>query len=481
MSALFKNNAVSTLAAAITAGATSLTVQTADASLFPQPSAGDWFPVTVFDGTNMEIMRCTARSGATLTVTRAQEGTTARAFSAGAKVEHRITAATLLAFLQAGDAPNDGTLYARRGGAWDQANAVWVGATHPLSGDGTLGDFFISLAENQMFGPKGSAPVVPGEGMLDGRSPAGTTTGSAGSVGTQFQCVTSGRITALKFYRVSGDTTTSRKIILWSDAGTKLAEVVTSGESGTGWQAVSLPTPINVTAGSNYRLAYNILAATPYASTLAETSGISALTILNSCYGGPDSFPNTLYHDANFWADVIYEPSSTDPWPLALSGGIGEAPSDNAYYLRRNKVWTPLSSGLLVETGTWTPSWINATTNPSSVTYSTRLGYYWKFGNLVVIQGHIRTSGLTVGSASGQCIISGLPYAAGAFDYASIDLGYASTFTTQSPTRLLIPANASGIYCYNQTATSMTAITQANYVAGAGNEVMFGGVYRSAS
>src|SRR5690606_32111243 len=42
-----------------------------------------------------EIMRCTARNGDTLTVVRAQEGTSAITFSAGDVVELRLTAGTL--------------------------------------------------------------------------------------------------------------------------------------------------------------------------------------------------------------------------------------------------------------------------------------------------------------------------------------------------------------------------------------------------
>ncbi|WP_421925288.1 D-Ala-D-Ala carboxypeptidase family metallohydrolase [Neoaquamicrobium sediminum] len=44
---------------------------------------------------NHEIMRCTARSGVNLTVDRAQEGTAARAFDAGAAVSIRLTAGAL--------------------------------------------------------------------------------------------------------------------------------------------------------------------------------------------------------------------------------------------------------------------------------------------------------------------------------------------------------------------------------------------------
>jgi hypothetical protein len=96
------NNATSTLAAGITDAATSLTVQSGDAGLFPSLGAGDWFPLTLVDGNgNMEIVLATARAGAVITVTRAQEGTTALAFPAGSRVDLRATGAALLGTTQA--------------------------------------------------------------------------------------------------------------------------------------------------------------------------------------------------------------------------------------------------------------------------------------------------------------------------------------------------------------------------------------------
>lgn len=98
MSVKFTNNAVASLAAGISTTSTSIAVAPSTGILFPMLAAGDWFPVTVLDNTgSFEIMRCTARSGDTLTVTRAQEGTAAKAFNAGARVEHRMTSDAIFA------------------------------------------------------------------------------------------------------------------------------------------------------------------------------------------------------------------------------------------------------------------------------------------------------------------------------------------------------------------------------------------------
>lgn len=96
------NWAVSTVAAApspATSG-TSLTVASGHGSRFPVPSWGTEppFPITLYppgvspDPTNAEVAIVTARSGDVLTISRAQEGTTARSVATGWNVLAGITA-----------------------------------------------------------------------------------------------------------------------------------------------------------------------------------------------------------------------------------------------------------------------------------------------------------------------------------------------------------------------------------------------------
>lgn len=93
------NNAVTKLAAGINNSATSLQVTPGEGARFPTLAEGDWFPATLIDvNGNLEIVRVTERSTDTFTITRAQEGTAAIAFSAGDRVELRMTAGTLEAY-----------------------------------------------------------------------------------------------------------------------------------------------------------------------------------------------------------------------------------------------------------------------------------------------------------------------------------------------------------------------------------------------
>lgn len=93
---MFSNDAHATLASAITAAATTLTLSSGQGSLFPQPTGGKVFMATLMDAAlHQEIVMVTARAVDTLTVVRAQEGTVARTWNTGDTVELRITAASL--------------------------------------------------------------------------------------------------------------------------------------------------------------------------------------------------------------------------------------------------------------------------------------------------------------------------------------------------------------------------------------------------
>ena len=80
---LFANNAKTTLAAPITSTQNTITVATGTGALFPSPTTGQQFKVTLVSAASAlvyEICNCTARSGDTLTVLRGQEGTSGQPF-----------------------------------------------------------------------------------------------------------------------------------------------------------------------------------------------------------------------------------------------------------------------------------------------------------------------------------------------------------------------------------------------------------------
>jgi len=99
---VFTNNASALLAVTITAGATSIQVAAGFGALFPSPSGGTYCLITLEDDSgNIEIVRCNSRATDILTVVRAQEGTTAKAFTLNVtRVELRLTAAVVGAMVQ---------------------------------------------------------------------------------------------------------------------------------------------------------------------------------------------------------------------------------------------------------------------------------------------------------------------------------------------------------------------------------------------
>lgn len=95
---LFANNIETTLAAGLSSAAISLTVT--DATGMPEPSGNEYFLLTLCKRTgdvetDIEIVKCTARTGAVLTIERAQEGTVAGTYVAGDIAGMRLTAGSL--------------------------------------------------------------------------------------------------------------------------------------------------------------------------------------------------------------------------------------------------------------------------------------------------------------------------------------------------------------------------------------------------
>lgn len=103
MGVKISNNAYGTLATSINSTVTSISLTSGNGSRFPAASvaSGDYFYATLLDtSNNIEVVKVTDRTIDTLTVVRGRDGTTALSFSAGARIELRVTAAML------GDLPN---------------------------------------------------------------------------------------------------------------------------------------------------------------------------------------------------------------------------------------------------------------------------------------------------------------------------------------------------------------------------------------
>ena len=135
MAQLFSNNVDTQLSAPLTNVDTSATL--ADGSGLNTPTGGDYELLTLIAGTDVEIVRMTARTGNTITITRAQEGTTAIAWGTGARIFADVTAGSL-----AGMFANQSTAsqaVAVGAGSEAGANSVAVGYEAVITGVGATG------------------------------------------------------------------------------------------------------------------------------------------------------------------------------------------------------------------------------------------------------------------------------------------------------------------------------------------------------
>jgi hypothetical protein len=106
----FINNWAATLTAPATSGDLTLSVSPAQAALLAGLGSGDFYLLTLAEvvsdlETSWEIVKVTAAAGGVLTVERAQEGTTAYAWSVGASISARATAGTLEQLRSGGEPP----------------------------------------------------------------------------------------------------------------------------------------------------------------------------------------------------------------------------------------------------------------------------------------------------------------------------------------------------------------------------------------
>jgi hypothetical protein len=144
--------------------------------------------------------------------------------------------------------------------------------------------------------------------------------GSPIELGMKFSSSSAGQITALKFYRSPGDSS-SDIVDLWSSSGTKLASATFTNTTATGWQTVSLATPVSISANTTYIASYHTngeYVATNNFFTSALTSGqLTAPSSASSsgngvyAYGGTSSaglFPTNSFSASNYYADVVFKP-----------------------------------------------------------------------------------------------------------------------------------------------------------------------------
>ena len=78
---------------------------------------------------------------------------------------------------------------------------------------------------------------------------------AAVEVGVKFRSDVDGQVTALRFYKGTGNSGTHVGH-LWSSAGTPLATATFTSETATGWQQVNFTSPVTIAANTTYVASY---------------------------------------------------------------------------------------------------------------------------------------------------------------------------------------------------------------------------------
>jgi hypothetical protein len=131
-------------------------------------------------------------------------------------------------------------------------------------------------------------------------------------LGIQFRADVDGYVAGVRFYKSTSNTGT-HTANLWSSDGTLLATATFANETPSGWQQVTFPTPIAVTANTTYVVSYHTdfghYSVTP---NYFDTQGFDNTPLHVPANGGVYAygtgrvFPNNTYNGANYWVDVIF-------------------------------------------------------------------------------------------------------------------------------------------------------------------------------
>ncbi len=153
-------------------------------------------------------------------------------------------------------------------------------------------------------------------------------------VGVKFVASTSGKVSAIRFYKGTQNTGTHVGN-LWSVTGALLASVTFTGETASGWQTATFSSPVAIAANTVYVASYHTntghYSDTPLYFDVPHASGV--LTAPESAYptgpngvyalGASSAFPTSGIESAtNFYVDVVFAPpTGTNAGPNAVADG----------------------------------------------------------------------------------------------------------------------------------------------------------------
>jgi len=153
--------------------------------------------------------------------------------------------------------------------------------------------------------------------LYGGEPPASITDPDTNAVqlGVRFRPTESGTVTGIRFFK-GPENTGTHVGSLWSSSGSRLASATFTGETASGWQSVTFPTPVTVTAGATYTASYHTTVGRYSATSGFFNNGPfteGPLTAIGSVYryGAANGFPTSSYGGANYWVDITFTRTTT--------------------------------------------------------------------------------------------------------------------------------------------------------------------------
>ncbi len=157
-------------------------------------------------------------------------------------------------------------------------------------------------------------------------------------LGVKFKPEMDGYITGIRYYK-SFDNTGTHVGRLWTSTGTLISSATFTNETNIGWQTVTLPAPVPVTANTTYVASYRA----PAGRYAADAEYFTASGVVNTPlqalrsgveggngvykYGSAVAFPNESYASTNYWVDVVFTTTVPDFVPPQV---VAFSPTDGA-------------------------------------------------------------------------------------------------------------------------------------------------------
>jgi hypothetical protein len=194
-----------------------------------------------------------------------------------------------------------------------------------------------------------SAAVTPEDTLFDLATPALADSGDTSSqeLGVKFTSDLPGSVTGIRFYKAAANTGT-HVASLWDGSGSLLAQATVSGESASGWQYATFPSPVNISAGLTYVAGY-FAPNGHYSSDQQKLANgfdnpplhaVANSTSPNGVFGpGVSSvFPTGSYNATNYYVDVLFAPGA--PVVPGQPGNVSATPATGQAQVS----WSPPAS-----------------------------------------------------------------------------------------------------------------------------------------